>query len=120
MFIYKIINQVQKVFENLDLDWIKMPPEDKIMSLNKSLEHINTLLLLCRQESSILNNIKDDNSNLEIINYRDSEESKNKEKLQRTVKILATAGLANIVQIADLLEISESDADVLMQSWKKK
>ena len=124
MHIFKIINGVQKIFENLDIDWIKISPEDKIMSLNKCLENINVLLNLCQQESNILNNPTNENNSVteDEVKIQESQnfesEFKNQENLERSVKMLAAAGLANVVQIADLLKISESDADKLLQSWK--
>lgn len=124
MHIFKIINGVQKIFENLDIDWIKISPEDKIMSLNKCLENINVLLNLCQQESNILNNPTNENNSIneDEVKIQESQnfesEFKNQENLERSVKMLAAAGLANVVQIADLLKISESDADKLLQSWK--
>ena len=54
MTVFNHINDVQKVFENLDIDWVKITPEEKIVNLKMAIENINILLSICHEESNIL------------------------------------------------------------------
>jgi|CryBogDrversion2_1035201.scaffolds.fasta_scaffold468658_1 hypothetical protein len=56
MTVFNHINDVQKVFENLDIDWVKITPEEKIVNLKMAIENINILLSICHEESNILTN----------------------------------------------------------------
>jgi hypothetical protein len=38
MTVFNHINDVQKVFENLDIDWVKITPEEKIVNLKMAIE----------------------------------------------------------------------------------
>jgi hypothetical protein len=54
MTVFNHINDVQKVFENLDIDWVKITPEEKIVNLKMAIENINIHLSICHEESNIL------------------------------------------------------------------
>jgi len=54
MTVFNHINDVQKVFENLDIDWVKITSEEKIVNLKMAIENINILLSICHEESNIL------------------------------------------------------------------
>lgn len=54
MTVFKHINDVQEVFENLDIDWVKITPEEKLANLKMAIENINVLLSICKEESNII------------------------------------------------------------------
>lgn len=56
MNILKYINVVQKTFEDLDVEWVKITPEEKTKNMKTAIENINVLLSICHEESNILTN----------------------------------------------------------------
>jgi hypothetical protein len=112
MNLYNIIQETKQTFQNLDNDWIKTAPNEKIIILSKSLESVKTLLDICHQENDVLTKKNETTRIMEVDNEA-------QEKLNKCVFLLAQSGIVGVNQIAEILNISTSEASDKLNSWKK-
>ena len=113
MSVFELISSVQKKFENLDNNWIRLEPKDRSTLLSDAASRIAILQKINSAEDECLG------QKITFSNQQ-TNDSKISEKLHQCVKMLARSGRFDLNSISTYLDISNDQTSLLMEQWKSE